>query len=57
MYDIRVSATMVMVYNISTLAHTIEDLFYYLQEEKPSDIDCSVPTDLLMEGIHLLSYR
>ena len=39
---------------ISTLAHSMEDLFYFLREEKPSNVDCSTLSDLLLEGVDFI---
>jgi DNA polymerase len=41
MHTIKGSSAMMMFNNISILAHSIEDLFYFLREKKPKNIDCS----------------
>lgn len=41
---------MKLINSISTLAHSIEDLFYFLCEEKPHNVDCSDLSDLVLEG-------
>lgn len=51
MHTIKGSSAMMMFHNISTLAHTMEDLFYYLREEKPQLIDCSILSDFVLEGV------
>ena len=54
MHTIKGSSAMMIFDNISTLSHTIEDLFYFLREEKPKEIDCSVLSDLVLEGIDFI---
>lgn len=50
MHTIKGSAAMMLFDNISKLSHAIEDLFYFLREEKPRDMDCSTLSDLVLEG-------
>lgn len=50
MHTIKGSSAMMLFNNISTLAHTIEDLFYFLREQKTRNVDCSVLSDLVFEG-------
>lgn len=54
MHTIKGSSAMMMFNNISTLAHSMEDLFYFLREEKPSNVDCSTLSDLLLEGVDFI---
>lgn len=54
MHTIKGSAAMMMYNNISTLAHTMEDIFYYLREEKPKILDCSELSDLVLDGVDLI---
>jgi two-component system, chemotaxis family, sensor kinase CheA len=54
MHTIKGSSAMMMFENISTLAHSIEDLFYFLREEKPQNIDCSDLSDLMLESADLI---
>jgi two-component system chemotaxis sensor kinase CheA len=49
MHTIKGSSAMMMFENISKLAHAMEDLFYYIREEKPKNVDFSVTTDLILE--------
>jgi two-component system chemotaxis sensor kinase CheA len=51
MHTIKGSASMMMFQNISTLAHSMEDIFYYLRENLPTGIDYSLLSDLVLEGI------
>ncbi|MDP4180980.1 MAG: chemotaxis protein CheA [Bacillota bacterium] len=48
MHTIKGSSAMMIFNGISTLAHSIEDLFYYLREFKPSDVDYEKLTDLVL---------
>lgn len=50
MHTIKGSAAMMMFEDISILAHGLEDLFFYLREEKPEHVDCSAISDLILEG-------
>ena len=54
MHTIKGSSAMMMYDNISTLAHAIEDLFYFLREEKPHQVDCSALSDLVLEGVDFI---
>lgn len=54
MHTIKGSSAMMMFNNISTLAHSIEDLFYFLREEKPQNIDCSALSDLVLDGLDFI---
>ncbi|HYE82471.1 MAG TPA: chemotaxis protein CheA [Clostridia bacterium] len=51
MHTIKGSSAMMMFENISSLAHSIEDLFYFMREENPQNIDCAALSDLILEGI------
>ncbi len=50
MHTIKGSAAMMMFDNIAGLAHSIEDLFYFLREEKPSNPDFSIICDIMLES-------
>ncbi len=54
MHTIKGSSAMMMFDGISSLAHAVEDLFYYLREEKPKNIDCSALSDLVLESIDFI---
>ena len=54
MHTIKGSSAMMMFENISTLAHSIEDVFYFIRQEKPENIDCSAIFDLILEGIDFI---
>ncbi|HWT75051.1 MAG TPA: chemotaxis protein CheA [Mobilitalea sp.] len=54
MHTIKGSAAMMLFDNIAKLAHSIEDVFFYLRKERPSDVDCTVLSDLVLEGIDFI---
>jgi two-component system chemotaxis sensor kinase CheA len=54
MHTIKGSSAMMMLNNISTLAHSMEDVFYYLREDKPQNVDCSTLSDLVLEGMDFI---
>lgn len=54
MHTIKGSSAMMMFNTISTPAHSIEDMFYFLREKKPQNVDCSALSDLVLEGIDFI---
>lgn len=54
MHTIKSSAAMMLINNMSVLAHTTEDMFYFIREENPQDIDVSALSDLVFEGIDFM---
>lgn len=54
MHTIKGSSGMMMFDNISHLAHSIEDMFYFIRENKPDSIDYSSLADLVLEGGDLI---
>ena len=54
MHTIKGSSAMMLFNDIANLAHSIEDLFYFLREEKPAYVDCSTLTDLVFESIDFI---
>ncbi len=54
MHTIKGSAAMMLFDNISTTAHAIEDLFFYLREENPQGIDYSELTDHVLAGMDFI---
>ncbi len=51
MHTIKGSSAMMLFNNIAALAHGMEDLFYFIREQKPQTIDTATLSDLLFEGI------
>ena len=54
MHTIKGSSGMMMYDNISHLAHMIEDMFYFIRENKPKKVDYSSLADLVLEGSDLI---
>ena len=50
MHTIKGSSAMMMFDGISKLAHSIEDIFYFLREEKPQIDDYQRISDFVLEG-------
>lgn len=53
MHTIKGSSSM-LFQNIAALAHSLEDVFYYVREEKPQNIDYAVLTDLVLGGLDFI---
>lgn len=54
MHTIKGSAAMMMFNDISSLAHSLEDVFYYLRETKPKSVDYSELTDLVLHAVDFI---
>lgn len=54
MHTIKGSSAMMLYNNIAALAHAMEDLFYFIREEKPDELDCSLLSDLVLEGVDFI---
>jgi two-component system chemotaxis sensor kinase CheA len=54
MHTIKGSAAMMMFNDIATLAHSTEDLFYFLREKRPKIMDCSILSDLVLDGVDFI---
>ncbi len=54
MHTVKGSSAMMMYDNIASLAHAIEDLFYYIREENPDNMDCMLLSDLVLEGVDFI---
>lgn len=50
MHTIKGSSAMMHYENLSLISHSIEDLFYFLREEKPENIDCLNLADIVLES-------
>ena len=48
MHTIKGSSAMMAFNNISKLAHSVEDLFYFIRENKPQGLDISAICDLVL---------
>jgi len=54
MHTIKSSSAMMMFNNISVLAHSLEDLFYFIRESKAINIDFEKLFDLVLLGIDFI---
>ena len=54
MHTIKGSAAMMLFQDISSLAHSIEDIFFFIREENPTNINYSYLSDLLLDGIDFI---
>lgn len=54
MHTIKGSSGMMMFDTITTVAHSIEDLFYFLRENKQANVDCSKLSDIVLDGIDFI---
>ncbi|MDU2063255.1 MAG: chemotaxis protein CheA [Sporomusaceae bacterium] len=50
MHSIKGASAMMLFDNMATLAHSLEDVFFYLREAKPEKVDCSQLSDLILSG-------
>ncbi len=48
MHNIKSASAMMLFNHISTLAHTIEDLFFFLREQRPPAVDYGTLSDLVL---------
>jgi two-component system chemotaxis sensor kinase CheA len=55
MHTIKGSSAMMLFNEISTLAHALEDLFFFIREEKPKDINYSNVSDLVLDGVDFIN--
>lgn len=51
MHTIKGSAAMMMFGDVSSVAHSVEDLFYFIRENKDEHIDCNSVNDLVLETL------
>ncbi|MCB8817547.1 chemotaxis protein CheA [Desulfosporosinus shakirovi] len=54
MHTIKGSSAMMLFNTISTLAHSMEDLFFVLREDKPQNVDYTDLSDLVFEGLDFI---
>jgi len=51
MHTIKGSAAMMMFSDVSSVAHSVEDLFFFIRENKEEHIDCNGVYDLVLETL------
>lgn len=49
-HTIKSSAAMMNFENIASLSHSMEDVFYYIRENHPKNVDYSALTDIVLRG-------
>ncbi|MBU4440704.1 MAG: chemotaxis protein CheA [Acetobacterium sp.] len=54
MHTIKGSSAMMLFNNIETVAHAIEDIFYFIREQKPQGLDFSAVSDLVLECVDFI---
>ena len=54
MHTVKGSSAMMLFNNIAELSHSVEDLFYYLREKKPKNVDNNILSDIVLESIDFI---
>lgn len=54
MHTIKGSSAMMLYNNIASLSHAMEDLFYYIREKQPKNMDYAILSDLVLEGVDFI---
>ncbi len=54
MHTIKGSSAMMMFNNISGLAHSMEDLFYFIREHNPKNVDYDMLSSFILEGVDFI---
>ena len=54
MHTMKSSSAMMRLNNISTLAHSLEELFFFIRENEPEFIDFNKLFDLIISGIDFI---
>ncbi|MDD3174312.1 MAG: Hpt domain-containing protein [Herbinix sp.] len=54
MHTIKELSTIIMFENISTLAHAMEDLFYYIRNDRPQNVNYSELSDITLACIDFI---
>lgn len=54
MHNIKGSSAMMLFKNIASLAHSMEDLFYFIRESKEQEINCPLICELVFLGIDFI---
>ncbi len=54
MHTIKGSSAMMLFDGIAKLAHSMEDLFFYIRKDSPEQIDLSALSDLVLEGVDFI---
>lgn len=54
MHTIKGSSAMMLFDTIATVAHKMEDIFYFIREQKPSDLPFTLLSDIVLEGVDFI---
>ncbi|WP_297417609.1 chemotaxis protein CheA [Clostridium sp.] len=54
MHTVKGSSAMMLFNNIAELSHSVEDLFYYLRENKPKEVDNNILSDIVLNAIDFI---
>ena len=54
MHTMKGSASMMMFNSLANLGHNVEDLFFFIREEEPEELESEQLTDLLLECIDFM---
>jgi two-component system chemotaxis sensor kinase CheA len=54
MHTVKGTAAMMLFNNISALAHSLEDLFFFIREENPARVDFERLSDIVLAGIDFI---
>ena len=54
MHTVKGSSAMMMFNNITGISHSVEDLFYYLREKKPDEVDNNILIDIVLDSIDFI---
>jgi two-component system chemotaxis sensor kinase CheA len=54
MHTIKGSSAMMLFDNIEKVAHAVEDIFYFIREQKPESLDFSAVSDLVLECVDFI---
>lgn len=54
MHTVKGSSAMMLFNNIAELSHSVEDLFYYIREKKPENVDNNILSDIVLESIDFI---
>jgi two-component system chemotaxis sensor kinase CheA len=54
MHTIKGSSAMMLFNNLSDLSHSVEDIFFFIREEKPTQISYAPLADLMLESVDFI---
>lgn len=54
MYTVKGSSSMMPFNNIAELSHSVEDLFFYIRERKPKNVNNNILSDIVLDAIDFI---